>query len=163
MPDVLNLTGTPSGGTSPYTYQWSPNAFFTNGTSVASQNPQVKPLSSICYTLTATDSYSCHATCEVCVIAQPYAHFNKIPDGGYYKLFNNKLLFKYDGQYAETNLNCAIYDKTNSPITSGSFSSIIVNSGDNRYYYDANSLSVGYYTMVVTNEKNEKLYLRFKR
>jgi hypothetical protein len=36
-------------------------------------------------------------------------------------------------------------------------------SGDNRYNLDCNTLPVGYYTLEVENEKNEKLYLRFKR
>jgi hypothetical protein len=97
------------------------------------------------------------------VIPAPYAYLNKIPDGGYYKLVNNRMLFKFDGQYATTGLTYKVFNKNNSLVTT-SISSLIVNSGDNRYSLNASSLNAGeYYTLEVTNEKKEKLYLRFIR
>lgn len=163
IPDNVTLGATPSGGSPAYTYNWSPNAFFVNGTNNTLPNPQVSPNISVTYTVNVTDANGCPATGTVNLVAQPYAHLLNIPDGGHYLLFNNKLLFKYDGQYAATALVCNIYNKANTLITTGSFSSLVVNSGDNRYAYNASSLAAGYYTMEVINEKNEKLFLRFIR
>lgn len=162
IPDVATFNTTITGGTGPYTYLWTPNSFFVNGTTNTQQNPQVQPNVSMTYALRVTDSQGCVTTTAINVIAEPYAHLNKIPDGGYYKLFNNKLLFKFDGQYANTNLICNIYNKKNVLISYGTFSSLVVNSGDNRYAYDATLLASGsYYTMEIVNEKKEKLFLRF--
>ncbi|MES2371664.1 MAG: PKD-like domain-containing protein, partial [Bacteroidota bacterium] len=57
----ITLTGTPSGGTSPYTYNWSgPNSF-----SSTSQNPSIANATAAAsgsYSFTVTDSKSCTAT-----------------------------------------------------------------------------------------------------
>lgn len=164
----LTLNSTVSNANPPMTFNWQPNAFFVPPSTSADEDPVVSPEVSLIYTVTATDSYGCKAVTTVQVIAQPYAHLNKIPDGGYYKAFNNKLLFKYDGQYALTSMTYKVFDKTNAVIASNTanniVSSTIVNSGDNRYYLDISAgafVTGNYYTLELTNEKKEKLYLRF--
>jgi hypothetical protein len=166
--NIVNLSSTVTNATPPITYNWQPNLYFSAPSTNQSQNPAITPEISLVYTVTATDASGCVASTTVMVISQPYAHLNKTPDGGYYKLFNNKLLFKYDGQYATTGLAYKVLDKTNTVIASnpGSpniASSIVVNSGDNRYYLNASGsyFTAGYYTLEITNEKNEKMYLRF--
>lgn len=160
----IGIGCTPSGGFTPYTYNWYPNAFFTGGTSNTSQNPNVTTPSSIIYTVTVTDEKGCVDQATVELIAPPYAHTVKIPDGGYYNLTLNKLLFKYDGQYAtQSSISCKFYDKANSPTTPSILPISSVSPGDNRYFLDASSLAAGYYTLELINEKKEKEYLRFKK
>jgi hypothetical protein len=170
MPDPVSLSGSIIGGTPPYSYVWTPNMFFQNPFTNTQQNTQVNPQVSLNYTLTVTDFYGCIATKTITVIAKPYAFLNKLPDGGYYIPFNDKLLFEFDGQYAQTGLVYRVYDKTNTVVASNTAgniaSSLVVNSGDNRYYLDVSSAtfsSGAYYTLELINEKNEKLYLKFKK
>ncbi|MDP1801741.1 MAG: hypothetical protein Q8L81_10335 [Bacteroidota bacterium] len=162
-----SLTSTPVGGVPPYTYYWEPNVYFVGPSTNTSQNPVVNPPISIVYTVTVIDNSDCSASATVEVIAKPYALLNKTPDGEYYKLADNKLLFKYDEQYAATSLVYYVMNKTHSVVASYAVnnisSSLVVNMGDNRYYLDAAALPTGYYTLEVINEKKEKLYLRFKR
>jgi hypothetical protein len=169
MTDPIALNGSVIGGTAPYSYVWTPNNFFVNPYLNTQQNTQVSPPLSLTYTLTITDFYGCVASTTITVIAKPYAFLNKIPDGGYYKVFNNKLLFEFDGQYAQTGLVYKVFDKTNAVIASNAIGNIannlVVNSGDNRYYLNVSSAGIpnGYYVLEVTNEKNEKLYLKFQK
>lgn len=166
----VNLNSTVSNATPPITFNWQPNLYFSPPSTNQLEDPTVSPDISLVYTVTATDSYGCASTATVQVISQPYAHLNKSPDGGYYKLFDNKLLFKFDGQYAATNLKYKVFDKSNTIVASDAgtniASSLVVNSGDNRYYLNANGASLtsgAYYTLEISNEKNEKMYLRFIR
>ncbi len=162
-----SLTSSPILGVSPYTYNWQPNLYFVGPSTNTSQNPVVNPPVSMVYTVTITDNADCSASFAVELLMQPYAVLNKQPDGGYYKLADNKLLFVFDAQYASTNLVYNVTSKTNSVVASNAVnnisSSLVVNSGDNRYYLNAASLSTGYYTLEIINEKKEKFYLRFKR
>ncbi len=165
--DAVALNGSVIGGTAPYAYVWTPNKFFVNPYTNTLQNTQVNPLVALTYTLTITDYYGCIATATITLIPKPYALLTKIPDGSYYELYNNKMLFKFDGQYALTGLVYNVYNKSNTIVatnTTGNIAnSLVVNSGDNRYYLNATALATGYYTLEVINEKNEKLYLRFKK
>ncbi len=163
------LSSTLAGATA---FNWQPNLYFTSPSTNLIQAPTVSPDISMVYTVTGTDANGCISTATAQVISQPYAHLNKTPDGGYYKTFNNKLLFKFDAQYAATTISYKILNKANAvvaqyPGTPNVISNNIVNSGDNRYYLDVSSGSIfttgAYYTLEVTNEKNEKLYLRFIR
>ena len=88
-------------------------------------------------------------------------------DGGYYTTVANKLLFKVVGEYNLSTIKFIVYDKTNANVLSDNNVSAIIpffyDFGDNRYALDVSSLTTaGYYILEVTNEKNEKLYLRFK-
>ncbi|MEO6302757.1 MAG: hypothetical protein ABIP51_06260, partial [Bacteroidia bacterium] len=167
--DPVSLNGSISGGTAPYSYSWTPNNYFVSTYTNTTQNTQVNPPISLTYTLKVTDFYSCVATTTITLIAKPYAPLNKTPDGEYYNLFNNKMLFEFDGQYAQTGLVYRVYDKANVMMASSSATnianSLVVNSGDNRYYLDVSSgaFTAGYYLLEVVNEKKEKLYLRFKK
>jgi hypothetical protein len=163
-----NIGCTPGNGFTPYTYNWQPNNFFSNGTSNTNQNPIITSPTSLVYTVTVTDNVGCVATTTVEVIAPPYAHLAKMPDGGYYTLISNKLLFKYEGQYATSAITYNVYDKNNTVVASNISGSLLgpattVKSGDNRYYIDASGFATGYYTLELINEKNEKEYLRFKK
>jgi|GEM_PF-5669212 len=166
----ITLNSTPSNVSLPATYNWQPNMYFVLPSNNTVEDPVVNPPTSLTYTVTVTDSFGCSATATVEVIAQSYAVLKNTPDGGYYILTSdNKLLFKYDGQYAATTLIYNVYNKSNSTVSSNTggssnyMNSLSVVSGDNRYSFDATSLSTGYYTLEVINEKKEKLYLRFKR
>jgi hypothetical protein len=160
-----------AGGTPTYNVSWFPNLFFNPPTYNYTMltTPVTSTVNSsigLTYYATVTDYYGCVVNRSVNIIPAPYAPLQTTPDGGYYNLTNNKMLFKFDGQYAVTSLAFNVYDKANNNVT-GSTSvsnSGVVNSGDNRYYLDATALTSGqYYTLEIINEKNEKRYLRFKR
>ena len=98
-------------------------------------------------------------------LSKPHAVLKKIPDNGYYMANGGKIYFTFDGEYNSTSLNYNIYDFTHSSVTG--CTSLIKNPGDNRYLIDligCTSTAMGnMYTLEVTNEKNEKYYLRFMR
>lgn len=161
-PDALNLNSSVVGGSTPYSFAWTPNVYFLSPGNLV-QNPNVNPPVALNYTLTVTDANGCKTTATVNVIPSPYAPLNKTPDGGYYKLVNNRLQFKFDGQYATTGLVYNVYDKTNT-LVNVPVSSLIIISGDNRYSLNATTLTASdYYTLEIINEKKEKMYLRFVR
>jgi len=92
-----------------------------------------------------------------------YAVLHHKLNGGYYHIKNNTLYFKYNDQYNTGTLNYGLYDEKRnlvSPCTN-----LIRYLGDNRFKLDltqcsgSTSLS-GFYTLEVTNEKNEKSYLK---
>jgi len=101
------------------------------------------------------------------VIGEPFALLDKQLNGEYYKLNNNKLFFKYEGQYDVAALKYNIYNGANSVVASESNNNLVnitsVNPGDNRLTLNATSLSPGPYILELINEKKEKMYLRFKR
>jgi hypothetical protein len=159
----ISLTSTVSIGNAPFQYTWQPNVFFNaSGNHVAS--PTVTPKVSLTYTVYVKDALGCTGLNTIMVIAEPFAVPDKNLNGEYYTLMNNQLLFKYDGQYAVTTLTYTVYDGArNSMNASVSINSTTLNPGDNRYVLNANALATGTYVLELTNEKNEKMYLRFKR
>jgi len=63
------LAGSASGGTSPYTYSWTPSASLVNA---AIQNPTTVNLSTTTiFTLTVNDNHSCQSTSQVTVTVGP--------------------------------------------------------------------------------------------
>lgn len=102
----------------------------------------------------------------------PYAELKHKLDGGYYMAYNGKLLFKYDEEYndADSKLTFNIYDEDRNLVGANSYlptgQQKLVSVGDNRYVINLINcyinLGNGFYVLEVTNEKNEKRYLRFK-
>lgn len=88
-------------------------------------------------------------------------------DGGHYLLDGTNLRFTLDGEYTSAKLKYKVLDRAQatviSDLTANVLSNTMLKNGDNRYSLDCSSLAAGYYTLEVSNEKNEKLYLRFKR
>lgn len=164
----LLLTSTVALGTSPYQFTWTPNVFFGSGSNHI-EDPMIIPQVSMVYTVYMTDAHGCAASNTVMIIAQPFALLEKNLNGKYYNLYENQLFFKYDGQYAATNLKYNVYDNlhmvvASSPTTSAAPDLIninTVNPGDNRYTLNTTSLPTGAYVLEIVNEKKEKLYLRF--
>lgn len=97
-----------------------------------------------------------------------YAVPKREADGGYYALDGVNLKFTLDGEYTLSTMKFKVQDRTRTIILSDVANGSLLNAvttkpGDNRYILDCSSLIAGYYTLEVSNEKNEKLYLRFKR
>jgi hypothetical protein len=166
----VNLTSTVTAGNCPCQYTWLPNEFFNaSGNTLA--NPTATPMVSFIYTVTMTDNYGCSASNTIMVISQPFALLDKSLNGEHYKLFNNQLFFKYDGQYDNTNLIYRVYNKdrvlvaSNPPTTASPnlLNYVTSKPGDNRYTLNTSTLSNGYFVLEVLNEKRERLYLRFKK
>ena len=89
-------------------------------------------------------------------------------DGGYHSTNANQLLFISDGLYNHSALQFKVFDKTHTAVLTNANVGASINSniqalGDNRYILSLSTLVSGYYILEITNEKNEKLYLRFKR
>ncbi|MBP7809086.1 MAG: hypothetical protein KA163_07330 [Bacteroidia bacterium] len=168
--NTFNINAVVSGGTSPFAFNWLPNSFFVSPNTHLQQNSVVNPPVSMVYTVTVTDAFGCIKSSTVAVVILPYALLSKKPDGGYYKVVNNSMLFKYDGQYANTNLKYNVYNYSASNLnqvmasnTNNISNSLLVVSGDNRYTLNTTTLPNGNYLLEVINEKSEKLYLRFTK
>lgn len=170
--NTFNINAVVSGGTSPFSFNWLPNSFFVAPNTHLQQSSVVSPPVSMVYTVTVSDADGCTKTSTVGVALLPYALLLKKPDGGYYKVVNNSMLFKYDGQYANTNLKYNVYKYSTgsnfnlsvaSDVSNNISNSLLVKSGDNRYSLNTSSLATGNYLLEVVNEKNEKMYLRFTK
>lgn len=99
-----------------------------------------------------------------------YADLTRKLDGGYYLAQNGIVKFIYNEEYADEDgeLTYKIFDASNEIVVSHTTLTEDVVFGDNRFdmdfssFTDENPLSNGVYVLEVTNEKNEKWYLRFK-
>lgn len=106
------------------------------------------------------------------ILPVSYAELSKKLDGGYSMLTaENKLYFKYTGEYIDKELNYTIYNSSRADVTSSctllnlsNYTNPPINKyGDNRYEMDCASLTTGYYTLEIKNEKGELYLLRFKK
>ncbi|WP_317897798.1 hypothetical protein [Aurantibacillus circumpalustris] len=161
------LTSTVTSGTAPFQFTWTPNYSFVFPTTNSFKDPIVSPQVSLIYTVSMRDVYGCAASNTVEVIGEPFARLDKELNNEYYKLFSDQLFFKNEAQYDASNLSYYVYDKTHTVVASSNNNNLVnlqvISPGDNRLTLNASSLPTGYYTLEVTNEKTEKLYLRFKK
>lgn len=86
-------------------------------------------------------------------------------DGGFHRTYKRKLHFVHQEEYNDLDqiLSYKVYDNDFNPI-GAALPQLSVNYGYNQYSIDFNSLQAvlsGYYILEVTNEKNEKKFLRF--
>jgi hypothetical protein len=98
--------------------------------------------------------------------ASPYA-LKRSVDGGYGIAYSGALFFEYQGEYNDGLLNYRVLNDEkvdqDSPIKQTSLENGGIKTyGHNLFKLDvANLASSAYYTLEVTNEKNEIFYLRF--
>ncbi len=162
-----NLGGAPtvvSGGTSPFTYAWSPA---TGLSSASVANPVATPASTTNYQLTVTDQYNCTAQDQVTVYNistitnnKHYAILRKKLDAGYYNSVTvggtKYFYFKFEEEYYTpgTNLTYKVFDDGGSLQTG--LPTLAENMGDNRFALNLTGLTVAaYYKVYVYNQKNE--------
>ncbi len=173
----VTLGGSPtaSGADPPYSYSWAPADGLDNTTSA---NPVTCALSSTDYTVVVTSSNGCSNSNEDGIggIIGGRITFNPVPFYGsvskklnadFYSAVDGYVFLKYDGDYNSNTLQYSIYDETRAVVISNNTPGVItpenVQYGDNRFIIDVNSLTAGkFYTLEVTNEKNEKLKLKFR-
>lgn len=98
-----------------------------------------------------------------CTLPPVYAVLKKELDGTYFQTYDNKLLFTTDGDYSNMGINYSIYNYARSGTSSLPINSTTLKNGDNRYEIDITSLVGGYYVLELSNQKKEKLLLRFKK
>jgi flagellar assembly factor FliW len=169
----VTLNGAVTGGASPYSYAWTPTTYMTpSAGNVINPSVTLTSATVVIYTLTVTDNNGCTDADETVVSSgqRQFAILKKKMNGGFFLSQNNKLYFKFDGEYVSgTGVNYTVLDETNAAVTgSTSLTNLATSSnawqyGDNRYELDITSLSTGQYTLEVSNEKNERFYLRFKK
>jgi hypothetical protein len=165
---VIGASPAASGGSSPYTYSWSPSTALSS-TTVA--NPIASPTGSITYTLTVTDNHGCVSAGDAMVVSVDTARHYAIPkkklDGGYYTTrYDNPVSFLYlefDEEYDDTgNLDYKIYKGDNTVIAGLPSKTVAI--GHNQYELALNVSKVqlgAFYILEITNEKQEKWFLRF--
>jgi hypothetical protein len=145
-------------------YSWSPAV--TNPTASVTTTT-----ASGTYSVKITEPfYGCQFVATVMVMdCNSYAVMNKEISSQFYKVIANRVYFKYDGEYNSHSIKYNIYNKQHQIIASNSVGNILnslsVVSGDNRYFLDVSGASfiAGYYLLEVIDEKNDKLYLKFKK
>lgn len=158
---AVNITSVVNPGVAPYTYLWTPNQFFSGGTTATQANPVLAPTQNMSYTLTVTDNLGCTAKTLVSISMPYYAVLKYELDGGYYQTIGGYVYFTVDGEYNTTALNYAVYNFQRNAMSGTTVSNSSLNYGDNRYALNVNSLASGYYVLEVVNQKNEKKVLRF--
>lgn len=163
-----------SGGTSPYTYDWSPNSGFTSGTNNTQCSAIVAPSSTTTYDLTVTDASGCTATANMVVqnisSSPKYIVPKKTVDAGYQVPISGVVYFMFEEEYRTATLNYQIIDYNTSsvnipaPLISCPPTSSLKNLGDNRYSINTTGCGLvtsRYYLVEITNDKNEKFYFKF--
>jgi hypothetical protein len=101
-----------------------------------------------------------------------YARLNRKLDGQVYEAKGASVYFSFDDEYNDQNhyLKYKVYNAIHADVAptliSNSNNAPLSYYGDNRFrldlYTNSGVLTAGYYILEVTNEKNEKFYLRFR-
>ncbi len=82
----------------------------------------------------------------------------------FYNTINGNLYFQFQGEYNYGVLDYVIKDLDGNDVTANTIiSATDKDYGDNRYILNMNQLSDGYYTLTVTNEKEENYTLRIHK
>jgi hypothetical protein len=99
-----------------------------------------------------------------------YAKLYRNLNGGLYKTYSGILYFHYDEEYESpsTNLDYQIFHYTDmvTPIVDGTSNPLVLDYGRKEHKLDLSSTSLvsgQVYILKVTNDKDEKFYLRFKK
>ncbi len=176
-PGTIVIGGAPSatGGATPYNYAWAPTAAITPTAGQTAANPTVMPSFGTTYTLTVTDAMGCISTDMMTFyLTYSYGELQRVLDGGFYQVYNGKLYFTIDREYSNAaQLKYKIYDEWHilrTDYSVGGMPALAVQRGDNRFLLDLSSGTLGYtatdnnkfFTLEVTNEKNELFFLKFK-
>lgn len=152
-----------SGGTPPYSCVWSSSS---SGWGATMCNPPYTANMSETLKLVVTDAGGCTGTGyrQVRFAPDQYAELKYQHDGEYYLAVGHLFHFRYMGQYTDnTQLTYELYDDARNLI---GCSNLVQNVGDNRFVLDFNACSTsaaGFYSLEVTNDKNEKTVLRIKK
>lgn len=175
----VTIGGSPTaaGGVAPYSYNWTPNFGCVTAGCNTTSNPQVAPNVSTLYTLQVTDANGCTVIDQVMVTNLTsnisYAVPKKNIDGGYHVPVSNKVYFKFEEEYRTSTLTFKIFDYNNTTLNTPPVSVICTNLigapknlGDNRYFIDLSTCTgvvpAKFYLLELTNDKNEKFYLKFQ-
>ena len=99
-------------------------------------------------------------------VCTPYATLEYELDGSYYTMKNGIIKFIFDQEYDKSNLQFKIFNSMDSQVKSNTdFSPIVVTHGENYIDLDVSNnttcIGNGFFYLEVTNDKKEKLYLRF--
>jgi hypothetical protein len=176
----LGWNGTSCSGMYPYSGEFViayTNLSITDWESIGGNNSNVLPTTTNIQSLLNVPFSTTNPT--YLTLGKSYGNYGvlkKQMDGGYFSTKNGVLRFKYDEDYNDLDalLGFKIYDKThkvvfsNSAFPSGQAATLGPCAyGDNRYSLNFNNLFTSgmlfgdYYVLEVTNEKNDKFYLRF--
>lgn len=98
---------------------------------------------------------------DICTYAKP----QKVLDAESYEPINGFIYFEFENEYLDENgeLNYTLFDENRKDAFNGSAPDIAVEIGDNRCSVDVSSLTNGVYILELTNDKNEKFLIRFKK
>ncbi|WP_417608006.1 PKD domain-containing protein [Owenweeksia hongkongensis] len=123
--DTAFLSATPTGGTAPYTYAWSPNIGLNDSTL---QSPFRTPLdSTVAYTITITDAKGCTATDQVIINVTPLINLDAGPD---FTLCHDSILYPLTSQ----SHNGGVWSGPG--VSAGNFDPIVAGLGTHKLYYN---------------------------
>ncbi|MBC7865244.1 MAG: hypothetical protein IAF38_19875, partial [Bacteroidia bacterium] len=117
-----------------------------------------------------TLTYPIHLVIGIKKAQGPYATLRKKADGGFYNVSNNRLTVRFEDEYANKNhtLDVKIWNESHTDVYPLLMNhSLTAELGDVRLKFDLfqsgySPLATGAYLMEVTNEKNEKQFLKFR-
>jgi hypothetical protein len=159
-------SGIATGGTAPYTYEWSPSTGLS-ATNIA--NPVASLESSLEYTLNVTDANGCTGTDKIIVniLFPGYGSLTTSEKGNFQTTDNSRLYFEFTEKYAvasNATLNYKIIKLQNrTTINTASLAAMNVKKGYNKFELNLAPLSLtsGYYLLEVTDIKQKKSFMKF--
>lgn len=93
-----------------------------------------------------------------------FAKLEKKLTGVNYKPIQNKFCFYFEEDYSGTSvLEYKVLNSSRQVVLSNTATLLTKEYGDNRYNLNVGSIPPGSYILEITNEKNEKFYLRFSK
>jgi hypothetical protein len=155
-----------SGGVS---YSWSPA---TGLSSTTISNPTASPTVTTIYSVTVADANGCSATDNVTVTVneRPYAILKKQLDGGFYTVYDGNVKFKFNEEYEQlpgAKITYKIFNSSHTKmVLDPNLNTENISFGENGIILNIHNCTIdlgpGYFIIEVTNDKNEKWFLRFK-
>lgn len=107
---------------------------------------------------------SAYCGSKSCGSDKVFAKLEKKLTGVNYKSIQNKFYFYFEEDYSGTSvLDYKVLNSSRQVVLSNTATLLTKEYGDNRYNLNVGTIPPGSYILEITNEKNEKFYLRFSK